>query len=56
MLSLDSETQFSCHQGPGDSLRKVTVKGCSRKSVDIDFLPLGMWKSQVPPLTHYLSL
>ena len=59
MPSLDSGTQFRCHQGPGDSLGKVRVQGPlggSCKSVGIDFLPHGMWKSQVPPLTHYLSL
>lgn len=59
MPRLDSETQFRFHPGPGDYLGKTAVKlplGCSCKSVDIDFLPLGMEKSQVPPLTHYLSL
>lgn len=59
MPSLDSETQFRCYQGPGDSLGRVAMKeplGCSCKRLDIDFSPLGMWKSQVPPLTHYLSL
>lgn len=45
MPSLDSETQFRWHQGPSDSLGKVTVKlplGYSCKRVDIDFSPLGM--------------